>query len=111
MIIKKLILAICFFGLFLLVCCQQSGEKQSNVNNSPEEQSIASKDIVTPKMVHVPAGTFQMGTDDPAFPDAHPVHKVSVKEFWMDEHEVTNAQFAEFVKVTGYITTAERKPE
>jgi formylglycine-generating enzyme required for sulfatase activity len=29
----------------------------------------------------------------------------------MDATEVTNSQFAEFVKATGYITTAERKPD
>jgi formylglycine-generating enzyme required for sulfatase activity len=31
-----------------------------------------------------------------------------VKNFYVDEHEVTNAQFAEFVKATGYITVAEQ---
>ncbi|HEX8607212.1 MAG TPA: SUMF1/EgtB/PvdO family nonheme iron enzyme, partial [Pedobacter sp.] len=31
--------------------------------------------------------------------------------FWMDETEVTNAQFAKFVKATNYITTAERVPK
>jgi formylglycine-generating enzyme required for sulfatase activity len=57
-------------------------------------------------MVRIPGGTFQMGTD--AFPDANPVHTVTVKGFWMDEHEVTNAQFAQFVAKTGYVTVAER---
>jgi formylglycine-generating enzyme required for sulfatase activity len=33
-----------------------------------------------------------------------------VDGFWMDETDVTNAQFREFVEVTGYVTTAE-KPE
>ena len=109
MIIKKFILAICFFDLLLLVCCQQSAEEQrSSVDNLTTKQSIL-KDIITPKMVHIPAGTFQMGTDDPAFPDAHPVHKVSVKGFWMDEHEVTNHEFETFVKATNYITVAERQ--
>ena len=65
--------------------------------------------MVASKMVLIPAGTFQMGTNDPAFPDARPVHKVFVKEFWMDEHEVTNAEFESFVKATDYVTVAERK--
>ncbi len=47
-----------------------------------------------------------MGTDE--FPDAKPIHTVSVSGFWMDTHEVTNAEFAAFVKATGYITVAER---
>lgn len=60
-------------------------------------------------MVLIPAGEFLMGSED--FPDAVPVHKVSVKSFWMDETEVTNRQFAEFVKATGYLTAAERGGE
>jgi len=50
-----------------------------------------------------------MGTDDPYFPDAKPLHKVTLKGFWMDEHEVTNAEFEIFVKATNYITVAERE--
>ena len=62
-------------------------------------------------MVQIKAGIFQMGGDnDQADPDEYPKHKVSVNSFWMDQTEVTNAQFAEFVKATGYITTAEQKP-
>ena len=48
-----------------------------------------------------------MGSED--FADSKPVHTVTVNSFWMDEHEVTNAQFAAFVKATGYLTVAERK--
>ena len=39
-----------------------------------------------------------------------PVRRVHVDGFWIDRHEVTNAQFAEFVDATGYVTTAERQP-
>jgi sulfatase modifying factor 1 len=41
--------------------------------------------------------------------DAQP-HRVAVNGFWMDRTDVTNAQFEKFVKATGYITVAERKP-
>jgi formylglycine-generating enzyme len=58
------------------------------------------------KMILIKGGIFQMGSND--FEDAKPIHKVIVKSFWMDEHEVTNAQFAAFVKATQYITVAER---
>lgn len=58
------------------------------------------------KMVWVPGGTFSMGSEE--FDDARPVHQVTVSGFWMDEHEVTNAQFARFVEATGYQTVAER---
>jgi formylglycine-generating enzyme required for sulfatase activity len=60
-----------------------------------------------PGMVHVPAGTFKMGTDS-GYPYEGPVHEVSLKGFWIDVHEVTVAQFAEFVKATGYVTEAEK---
>jgi formylglycine-generating enzyme required for sulfatase activity len=40
--------------------------------------------------------------------DAQPVHQVEVKGFWMDRTDVTNEEFAQFVKATGYVTIAER---
>jgi formylglycine-generating enzyme required for sulfatase activity len=50
-----------------------------------------------------------MGTNDKeSFPNERPAHLVDVRGFWMDEHDVTNAEFANFVKATGYVTTAER---
>ena len=42
--------------------------------------------------------------------DALPIHRVAVDGFWMDATEVTNEQFAAFVKATGYVTIAERTP-
>lgn len=70
-------------------------------------------------MVWIPGGEFAMGAEDPrtllhggpdAMRDAQPVHRVYVEGFWMDKTEVTNAQFAQFVKATGYVTVAERTP-
>lgn len=72
-----------------------------------------------PGMVWVPGGAFSMGSEDPrAMPagghesmaDARPIHRVYVDGFWMDKTDVTNAEFARFVKATGYVTLAERKP-
>lgn len=63
-------------------------------------------------MVYIPSGTYMMGADNyQADKDEYPKHKVTVAAFYMDEHEVTNVQFQKFVEATGYITTAERKPE
>ena len=63
-------------------------------------------------MVWIPPGEFMMGSDDPqAWPDERPAHLVYVAGFWMDEHEVTNAEFRRFVAATGYVTTAERPPD
>jgi formylglycine-generating enzyme required for sulfatase activity len=70
-------------------------------------------------MAWIPGGEFSMGGVNPAgmndggherMNDARPVHRVYVDGFFMDQTEVTNASFADFVKATGYVTIAERKP-
>lgn len=64
-----------------------------------------------PGMVHLPGGTFFMGTDDcEGFPEdgEGPVREVQVRPFWIDARAVTNAQFAAFIQATGYRTEAER---
>ena len=58
-------------------------------------------------MVRAPGGTFTMG-DDAQRPEERLAHRVTVSPFWIDRHEVTNAQFARFVEATGYRTVAER---
>ena len=55
----------------------------------------------------VPAQTYTMGSDR-HYPEEGPAHAVTVDGFWMESHEVTNAQFAAFVDATGYLTVAER---
>lgn len=73
-------------------------------------------------MVWVPGGEFYMGVDESIaapddgssfdlYNDARHVHMVYVDGFWMDQYEVTNAQFEEFVKATKYLTVAERVPK
>jgi formylglycine-generating enzyme len=70
-------------------------------------------------MVRIPGGEFSMGGVNPVgikdggheqMKDARPVHRVYVDGFYMDATEVTNAEFAKFVKATGYVTVAEQKP-
>ena len=64
------------------------------------------------EMVWIPGGEFTMGTDEVrSFPNERPAHRVHLEGFWMDEHDVTNAEFAKFVAASGYVTTAERKPD
>jgi formylglycine-generating enzyme required for sulfatase activity len=62
------------------------------------------------EMMWIPGGTFRMGSED-FYPDESPVHEVSVDGFWMDRYAITNAQFADFVATTGYVTFAERPLE
>jgi formylglycine-generating enzyme required for sulfatase activity len=60
-------------------------------------------------MVWIPGGDFTMGTDSElGWPDEKPAHRVRVNGFWMDETDVTNAQFRKFVEATGHLTTAEK---
>jgi len=71
----------------------------------------ASANSSTEGMLLIPGGSFEMGGDnEQAMPDEFPKHRVRVDSFYMDATEVTNAQFKKFVEATGYITTAERKP-
>lgn len=73
--------------------------------------TTAPDDARPPGMRWVPSNEFVMGSDDPGAPrNERPAHRVRLDGFWIDETEVTNAQFRAFVKATGHVTTAERAP-
>ena len=61
-------------------------------------------------MVRVPSGSFQFGSTR-GYPDERPAATtpLPMKGFWIDQTEVTVAQFASFVKASGYVTEAERQ--
>jgi formylglycine-generating enzyme len=61
-------------------------------------------------MVWIDGGTFWMGSDR-HYPEEAPAHPVRVAGFWIDRTPVTNRQFREFVKATGYVTFAEIAPD
>lgn len=62
-------------------------------------------------MILIPAGQFIMGTaGETSQQNEQPAHAVWVDAFLMDETEVTNAQYREFITATGYITVAEKTP-
>ena len=61
-------------------------------------------------MAKLDGGPFLMGTEDEeGFPQdgEGPVRQVTLDPFYIDIHPVTNAQFAEFVRQTGYRTDAQ----
>lgn len=83
------------------------------------------REIVSEKdgalMVLIPGGSFEMGTDTPeiselvqwekqwnskvkadSFEDETPRHTVYLDAFYMDVHEVTNAQYRQFIETTGH---------
>ena len=51
-------------------------------------------------------GQFEMGSIA-VYAEEGPARSVTVDPFWLDRHEVTNAQFARFVAATGHVTVAE----
>jgi len=98
------------------------GAKVENLNMAfapTIENKGAAPEAAPAGMAWIPGGEFSMGANDPpdmntigmkATVDARPIHRVYVDGFYMDKTDVTNAQFAAFVKATGYVTIAERPP-
>jgi sulfatase modifying factor 1 len=74
------------------------------MTTAPPRRAAPAKD-----MIWVRGGGFEMGSDA-FYPEERPVHRVDVDGFWMDEHQVTVAEFRKFVKATGHVTGAERAP-
>ena len=106
--------------LIIAIGCQQTPKPpqtaghsctptQSRFSSSVSTTSHEKLDVNLKEMVLIPGGRFSMGgDDDQAWRDEYPKHMVVVDSFWMDVHEVTNAQFSAFVEATGYLTTAEK---
>lgn len=61
----------------------------------------------TGTIVSIPKGAYQMGSAR-AYPEERPVRQMHVDAFDIDVTEVTNAQFAQFIAETGYVTSAEK---
>ena len=59
------------------------------------------------ELVELPGGSFRMGSTQ-FYPEEAPAHSVTVAAIAVERHPVTNAQFAEFVDATGYLTVAEQ---
>ena len=80
-------------------------------DSSTRQPTLEPPGAPMPGMIWIPGGEFTMGTDSElGWPDEKPAHRVRVDSVWIDETEVTNAQFQEFVEATGYVTTAEKIP-
>ena len=91
------------FILFIILL-NQSCKNQTQIKKEEQISQI-------PSMVWIPGGIYDMGASDSdrmALSHEKPKHTVKVDGFYMDETEVTNAQFSRFIEATNYITTAER---
>jgi formylglycine-generating enzyme len=88
-------------------CCSKLPSRLSILRTSNIE-SIG-ENTSHEQMIRIEGGTFVMGSSDiDGGVDEYPRHKVQLTGFWMDQTEVTNAEFQKFVEATGYVTTAEK---
>ena len=82
-------------------CREGTSSKDEAGTNKPANGPIG--------MIWIPGGEFTMGCkEENCTQEAMKPHRVKMDGFWMDETEVTNAQFKKFVEETKYITLAER---
>ena len=66
---------------------------ESSPNDPPFRFELVRANTAPAGMVHVPAGTFDLESDN---------HSVAIRDFWIDQYEVTNRQFKQFVDRGGY---------
>ena len=90
--------------------CDKPERALKNESAVPSAQAPKPAGPPPPGMVLIPAGSFLMGENEESRPQDGPVHKVSLRAFYMDETEVTNQQFQAFIDATHYQTMAERQP-
>lgn len=86
---------------------QETVTKNEDVENSVPDLRAYPR---TNQMLFIQGGTFNMGTDEPVFAadGEMPSRKVTVDSFYMDEYEVSNAEFKRFVDAKKYKTEAEK---
>lgn len=105
------------FVFFVFIILIQSCQKTVEVTEKVETKKIETKEVsdgklinlkpIENKMVFIKGDEFLMGSND-EMENESPVHKVSVRSFWMDSYEVTFAEFEEFAEETEYVTEAEK---
>jgi formylglycine-generating enzyme required for sulfatase activity len=85
--------------------------RQDRPDGAGTDAPMSPAQQLPPGMVRIPGGAFTMGSDAPdASSHEHPAHRVRVDGFWMDQTDVTKAQFRAFVEATSYVTTTEKAP-
>ena len=84
--------------LDLVLVAQHLGETVGTTTPTVPVPPVTQQPSPPEGMVLIPAGEFQMGSNDvDSDNDEQPVRTVYVDAFYMDETEVTNAQFKEFL--------------
>lgn len=88
------------------------GNNSSPIPGSTTPPGTPGPEQVKNEMIQIPGGTFMMGRND-SKPEEQPSHNVTVKGFWIDKTEVTNAEYLKFIEDTGHKAPdnwANRKP-
>jgi formylglycine-generating enzyme required for sulfatase activity len=122
---RRLLAMILLSILVVLFCgCGKDKQARDAPGEVDEVRAITRKDGA--EMVFIPAGEFEMGTDESKIPqlvlwakkwsnkdteadwfeDETPCHTVYLDSFYMDKYEVTNAQYARFLNEYGKNTDA-----
>jgi formylglycine-generating enzyme len=63
--------------------------------------------VVRDNLVFIPAGSFQMGSND-GERDEKPAHTVIISSFYLSKYEVTVEEFKQFIDATKYQTDADK---
>ncbi len=59
--------------------------------------------LIKPSMTQVPSGSFAQGSEHAeALDNERPIQKVHVPNFWIDQHPVSQSQYAIFLEAGGY---------
>lgn len=81
-------------------------KKPDVTTNPPEKDPKLPANPAPVGMILIPAGEFTMGDDGSEDPGSKPEHKISVKSFYLDQYEVTNEQYLQFVKSENHAAPA-----
>lgn len=98
---KSLFLKVAFSVAFVAGCAPGEGKRAAD---APLCQAASLGEVM------IPGGAFNFGANA-RHPEEGPATRMTIAPFAMDATEVTNDQFAAFVKATGYVTQAERAPD
>ncbi|MFT4549698.1 MAG: sulfatase modifying factor 1, partial [Verrucomicrobiales bacterium] len=103
---KPLLVIVTSLALVVMQGCKPPAEDATPPR--PAEHATPPHDAPA-GMAWIPGGSFTMGSELPGSrKNEQPTLKVKIDAFWLDVHDVTNAEFRKFVEATKYQTTAER---
>ena len=93
-------------GAYFLMRSKSTTSPGNNGNNPTPAPTSGPDTLIKADLVEIPGGTFQMGRNDGP-PQERPEHAVTVQKYFMDRTEVTNAEYAVFVRDMNYESPAD----